>query len=80
VAAKEATARIKNNKLLEAAGRRFFPDAGEPANICLELTARCGWSVLGALNENLEKVAQDPTAGKEPTPLVGPSLAARRFS
>jgi type I restriction enzyme R subunit len=31
--AKEATARIKINKLLEAAGWRFFPDGGQPANI-----------------------------------------------
>ncbi|MBZ0169121.1 short-chain dehydrogenase [Candidatus Methylomirabilis lanthanidiphila] len=34
---KEATARIKINKLLEAAGWRFFPEGNRPANICLEL-------------------------------------------
>ncbi len=33
---KEATARIKINKHLEAAGWRFFADGGAPANICLE--------------------------------------------
>ena len=33
---KEATARIKINKLLEAAGWIFFPDGKEPANIQLE--------------------------------------------
>ena len=33
---KEATARIKINKLLEAAGWRFFDDAAGPANIQLE--------------------------------------------
>ena len=33
---KEATARIKINRLLEAAGWRFFPDANGPANIRLE--------------------------------------------
>ncbi len=33
---KEATARIKINKLLEAAGWRFFPKDGASANICLE--------------------------------------------
>ena len=30
---KEATARIKINKLLEAAGWRFFPTGSAPANI-----------------------------------------------
>jgi len=38
VSEKEATARIKINKLLEAAGWRFFPKDGAPANICLEPT------------------------------------------
>ena len=33
---KEATARIKINKLLEAAGWRFFPEGSVPANIRLE--------------------------------------------
>ena len=32
----EATARIKINTLLEAAGWRFFADADQPANIQLE--------------------------------------------
>jgi type I restriction enzyme, R subunit len=36
VSDKEATARIKINKLLEAAGWRFFPDGNKPANIRLE--------------------------------------------
>jgi hypothetical protein len=36
VSEKEATARIKINKLLEAAGWRFFPDGDQPANIRLE--------------------------------------------
>ena len=34
--AKEATARIKINRLLEAAGWRFFPEGDAPANIRLE--------------------------------------------
>jgi hypothetical protein len=34
---KEAIARIKINKLLEAAGWRFFPEGSAPANIRLEL-------------------------------------------
>jgi type I restriction enzyme R subunit len=33
---KEATARIKINKLLEAGGWRFFQDGTAPANIRLE--------------------------------------------
>jgi type I restriction enzyme R subunit len=33
---KEATARIKINRLLEAAGWRFFAEGTEPANIRLE--------------------------------------------
>lgn len=33
---KEATARIKINKLLESAGWRFFADGNAPANIQLE--------------------------------------------
>jgi type I restriction enzyme, R subunit len=36
---KEASARIKINKLLEAAGWRFFADGAVPANIRLEPTA-----------------------------------------
>jgi type I restriction enzyme, R subunit len=51
---KEATARIKINKLLEAAGWRFFPEDGAPANICLESTAKINSSVLGALGGNFE--------------------------
>lgn len=58
MAAKEATARIKINKPLEAAGWPFFPEAGGPANICPELTAKCKSSDLDALGENFEKMAQ----------------------
>lgn len=36
---KEATARIKINRLLEAAGWRFFTDGSGPANIRLEPSA-----------------------------------------
>jgi type I restriction enzyme, R subunit len=36
MAAKEATARVKINKLLEAAGWRFFPEDGRAANIRLD--------------------------------------------
>ncbi len=52
---KEATARIKINKLLESAGWRFFPDGKTPANICLELSVKIKESDLNALGENFEK-------------------------
>src|ERR1039458_10035031 len=51
----EAIARIKINKLLEAAGWRFFPDGKNPANICLELRVKIKESDLNALGEDFEK-------------------------
>jgi len=53
---KEATARIKINKLLETAGWRFFPDANGPSNIQLESNAKITIQVLDDLGENFEKV------------------------
>ena len=52
---KEATARIKINKLLDAAGWRFFPQDGKPANIRLEQTVKFTPSDLDSLGENFEK-------------------------
>lgn len=52
---KEATARIKINKLLEAAGWRFFPDGKLPANIQLEPSITIKTQDLDALGENFEK-------------------------
>ncbi len=52
---KEATARIKINKLLEAAGWRFFPDGDAPANIRLEPAVALKPADLDALGENFEK-------------------------
>ena len=52
---KEAAARIKINKLLEAAGWRFFPDGNAPANIQLESTTKIKKQDLDALGENFEK-------------------------
>lgn len=52
---KEATARIKINKLLEAAGWRFFADGGSPANIQLEPGATIKTIDLDGLGENFEK-------------------------
>ncbi len=53
--AKEATARIKINKLLEAAGWRFFPDGNGPANIRLEPTVAIKPVDLDSLGEDFEK-------------------------
>jgi type I restriction enzyme R subunit len=55
VSAKEATARIKINKLLEAAGWRFFAEGSAPANIRLEPGVTIKPSDLDALGENFEK-------------------------
>ena len=52
---KEATARIKINKLLEAAGWRFFPVYGKPANIRLEHTTTLSPDHLNSFGENFEK-------------------------
>ena len=55
---KEATARIKINKLLEAAGWRFFAEGSAPANIRLESNATIRSSDLDALGENFEKTSK----------------------
>lgn len=52
---KEATARIKINKLLEAAGWRFFPDGSAPANIRLETNVTIKAADLDAFGEKFEK-------------------------
>ncbi|MFC1918835.1 DEAD/DEAH box helicase family protein [Chloroflexota bacterium] len=58
MADKEATARIKINKLLEAAGWRFFPEGSAPANIRLEPSVTIKSSDLDALGDNFEKTSQ----------------------
>ena len=54
----EATARIKINKLLEAAGWRFFGDGDSPANIRLELNVTIRTSDLDALGNDFEKTSK----------------------
>lgn len=56
--AKEASARIKINKLLEAAGWRFFPDNAGPANIRLEPSVAVNAIDLDSLGENFEKASR----------------------
>ena len=53
--AKEAQARIKINKLLDAAGWRFFDDKNGKANIILENNVKLTETVISALGENYEK-------------------------
>ncbi len=57
MASKEATARIKINKLLEAAGWRFFSDGQLPANIQLEPKVTIEKLAVDALGEDFEKSA-----------------------
>lgn len=52
---KEATARIKINKLLETAGWRFFAEVGQPANIQLEPSVTIKPGQLEALGDDFEK-------------------------
>ena len=55
MAEKEAAARIKINKLLEAADWRFFPEGRSPANIQLEPGVTIKTLDLDALGKNFEK-------------------------
>ena len=55
---KEATARIKINKLLEAAGWRFFGNGKSPANIQLEPSVTLKTQDLDALGDNFEKATK----------------------
>ncbi|MBU1701415.1 MAG: DEAD/DEAH box helicase family protein [Candidatus Eisenbacteria bacterium] len=55
---KEATARIKINKLLEAAGWRFFQEGTAPANIRLEPSVTIKTSDLDAFGDNFEKTTK----------------------
>ncbi|HSW01797.1 MAG TPA: hypothetical protein VLI39_16630 [Sedimentisphaerales bacterium] len=53
---KEATARIKINRLLESAGWRFFAEGNAPANIQLEPSVTIKSRDLDALGDDFEKV------------------------
>lgn len=57
MAAKEATARIKINRLLEEAGWRFFDGPNGPANIVLEPNTKITESQVDALGVDFEKVS-----------------------
>ncbi len=55
---KEATARVKINKLLEAAGWRFFESEDSPANIRLEASVTLKESDLEGMGENFEETTK----------------------
>jgi type I restriction enzyme R subunit len=55
---KEATARIKINKLLEASGWRFFAEGDAPANIRLEPTVKIKRTDLDTLGDDFEKTTR----------------------
>lgn len=57
MAAKEAKARIKLNKLLEEAGWRFFEDSHGKANIVLEPKVKLTKARIDELGENFEAVS-----------------------
>ncbi len=54
MSAKEATARIKINRLLEQAGWRFFDNAADKANIQLEPNIKITQTALDAFGHNFE--------------------------
>lgn len=54
---KEATARIKINRLLDESGWRFFDDANGPANIVLEPHVKITCEALEVLGTDLEKTS-----------------------
>jgi len=56
--AKEATARIKINRMLEEAGWRFFAENGRAANICLEPSVKIKTTDLDAFGDNFEKTSK----------------------
>lgn len=58
MAQKEATARIKVNRLLEDAGWRFFDDENGPANVVLEPNVKMKEEDLASLGADLEKAAK----------------------
>lgn len=55
---REATARIKINRLLESAGWRFFAEEDSPANIRLEAGVTLKSSDLDGLGEDFEKTGK----------------------
>src|SRR3989337_1299381 len=80
---KEAIARIKINKLLEAAGWRFFPVGSALANIQLEPSVTIKTTDLDALGDNFEQTAKGfsfivlEAKSEDKNPLVGKEQARK---
>ncbi len=55
---KEATARIKINRLLEASGWRFFAEGKSRANICLEPSVKITRDDLNGFGDDFEKTSK----------------------
>ena len=55
--AKEATARIKINRLLEEAGWRFFDDENGICNVRLESNTKIATQVLDGKSENSKTIS-----------------------
>ena len=76
---KEATARIKINKLLEAAGWRFFRRREAPANICLEPSVTIKISRPGRARRQLREDHQRASStSSSSTPRASPSSFLRQ--
>ena len=58
MSAKEARARIKINRALEASGWRFFDSAEGPANIVLEPSVKLTETAVNELGEDFEKTSK----------------------
>ena len=75
---KEATARIKINKLLEAAGWRFFPEGNAPANIRLEPSVTIKSADLDALGETSRRPKEDSSTFFCSTPRASRSSSSKQ--
>jgi type I restriction enzyme R subunit len=75
--AKEATARIKINKLLDAAGWRFFQNGNAPTNIRLEPGVTIKTIDLAALGDNFERATRGYTEAEQVSTNPKPELIAR---
>ena len=77
MSAKEATARIKINKLLEASGWRFFAEGNAPANICLEPNVTIKSSELDAYGNDFEKTSKGSSTACCSTQKASPSSSSK---
>ena len=68
---KEATARIKINRLLEAAGWRFLPDGDQASNIRLEPSVMITSSDLAAVGDSKDRFLFEMATGTGKTLTAG---------